>query len=211
MTDAEAWALVLENQGLVRSVIARFLRGPARQGFEFDELLTAAQLGAFRAAKTWDASKGRLSTWLVPAIRNALLRETTALEIGEKTYQHKTYAFAKNREQLAKIEQRRRTRSSRERLDDPRPDDGKLEAEPEGFEDSVIERVDIEAFRPDLRAALTSLAELHREVVLLHEVDQASFVEIGVKLDITADRAGKLYKRAIHLLRERLGERTFDG
>src|SRR5437016_677671 len=67
LTDQEAWDKVLDNQKLVRWATGEFVRKNRKAGnFTFDDLLTAAQIGAFRAAKNFDPDRGvQFSTFLV--------------------------------------------------------------------------------------------------------------------------------------------------
>ena len=74
----EAWALAVENSGLVYSVLFRFInnhdnlvwyRGNDLQA----EIESFAWEGMYNACLLWDSSKGTLSTYAVPAIYNTML------------------------------------------------------------------------------------------------------------------------------------------
>lgn len=187
MNDQEAWELVLANQGLVKTTLEKFLANPARKGkFEFDELLTAAQIGAFEAVKTWDPSRGNLAGYLVSALYHTLQDETVALEIGDGTQvQH-----GRTREILAGP-----------------TDTGELpEEEAEGFEDALVSRLDAEASRDDLRLALEALPERNRDAIVSRVLRGASFPEIGTELGVSKQRAQQIYSRGIEQLREALSE-----
>lgn len=74
----EAWAMAVENTGLVMSELYRFLNthhvawysGPELQA----ELESHAWEGMYQACLLWDENKGKLSTYAVPSIRHSLLR-----------------------------------------------------------------------------------------------------------------------------------------
>lgn len=75
----EAWELALANKGLVMSQLFKFLNSHDNlvwyKGDDLRaELESVAWEGMYNACLLWEPSKGRLSTYAVPAIRNTMLQ-----------------------------------------------------------------------------------------------------------------------------------------
>lgn len=88
---------------------------------------------------------------------------------------------------------------------------------------SLIEQIQISDPSPSSQArrrewdgllwrAIDQLPDRHREVVLLRDRDDLSFVEIGQQLGCSEEAARKLFKRAVEMLRAQLAQhQTGDG
>lgn len=61
--------------GLSRYVVAALKKSGHLKGYDFDDqdLVAVGSLAGVQAFKRWDEAKGKLSTWLVPRIRGAIL------------------------------------------------------------------------------------------------------------------------------------------
>ncbi len=64
--------LVEDNMGLVRAVVSKFFRG---SGIEDSELYSAGCVGLVAAARTFDASKSKFSTWATRIITQHVINE----------------------------------------------------------------------------------------------------------------------------------------
>ena len=73
-TDAESWALVADNLGLIWFTINRYFGGATRPEHELDRMYSDGVTGLFRAAQLWEPAKAKFSTYGVLWARQAISR-----------------------------------------------------------------------------------------------------------------------------------------
>jgi RNA polymerase sigma factor (sigma-70 family) len=77
-TNAEAWALSLENKALVYRQLYKYVNAKSLNWYRGDdlriELESYAWEGMLEACRRWDPALGKLSTYAVPTINNYLVR-----------------------------------------------------------------------------------------------------------------------------------------
>lgn len=78
ITDEEAWAFALENEGLANKLCRRFNLNGLPPGVDFEWLKSEAWDGLFNAAKKWDPEKARFSTFAMFVMKNHLLNRLHA-------------------------------------------------------------------------------------------------------------------------------------
>jgi RNA polymerase sigma factor (sigma-70 family) len=203
--DQAAWADVEANYGLVKFSVSRFLQNPLwRERFTFEELLTAASIACFKAARVWNPGKGTKGTFYFVCIRNALLEETAKLQIGTRTPQSGvTFGFLTpggemeledaDDEQQHPFDSRTLLRGQRKALRDL--------AELNRFEDDVAADVDAAGAKVSVREAVLALPVPLRDVVIAHVWDGLTFREIGEREGTSRQRVEQKYQRAKDLLR----------
>lgn len=173
-TANEAWTLVAENTDVVAKAVAR---APRIEGIDPQELQSYAYESAFRAAKSWDPARGKLSTYLYAASYNGAIDGLR--EMG------RFYGWLKH---------------GRKFFIDPHPDEDVEfweEITSEVASDDVISYL-------SLMELIEPLTEHQRRVAFLTFSERWTGVEIAQYLGVTKDAVSQTRARLVARLRERL-------
>lgn len=173
MNEVEAWQDVLDNEGLVKWGVRKFIAKHPRWGF--DEFLTAGYVGCFKAAKNYDPSLGfTKGTYYSTCIYHEMCREAEALSGGR--------LYGRERRPIQELLTKH---GSLETFFNP---DGlfltgiggleqklREKAEEESFEDALAIELDHRA----VRRVVDQLDADYREIVLEHYWEGKTYREIG--------------------------------
>jgi RNA polymerase sigma factor (sigma-70 family) len=189
---ADAWALVIQNQGLARAFAARL---PARMAAALggrDDAQQIATLGLFRASAIWDESRGvRFGTFAWACMRTEIARAFSGCDPIRIPTSVQREERARLREELRPVSLSRRTKDDREHDLAPVAPDVHQGLDPDE--------------RAALLAAIDGLPEKVRRVVREHFLDGASPEEIGRRIGHSGQWVRQLAERGLARLREKMG------
>lgn len=173
----EAWAMALENKGLVYHVLLSYLRSQGAIAWYKDEALRAeleshAWEGMYQACLAWDESKGKLSTYAVPSIHNSIIKAVNKLismggnrrggpgTPGEGMEFPKVFSTEAIDASMQEILEAEEINSISDTIPQP------WEAE-NVFEDDLLDKLDMERTERKVRELAERMPEPHREVFKL--------------------------------------------
>ncbi len=221
-------AVILDHQGLVKSIAARFLGN----GETLDDLVQVGNIGLINALDRYDPGQGtRFSTYATPTILGEIKRHFRDKTCGVKVprwlqelHQAARRASQGLTQELGRLpsvcEVAQRLGASEEEtlqalesgeiaaslmsLESSATMAGTINlAEVVGREDDAL--YDLETFG-GLRAALATLNEREREILRLRFFDELSQAKIAEKMNISQMHVSRLQQRALKRLREMLAE-----
>lgn len=168
----EAWELALANKGLVYKTLLSYVNSkPSIAWYKGEdlraELESYAWEGMYTACLHWDETKGTLSTYAIPAIRNNMLKQVNKLvSMGGNrrgnTHSPPTEPFPHifSAETIS-VEDKDDTTDALSGIGDIVPQPWQDE---NSFEDEIIERIDRERTDRAIRELVQRMPEPHREV-----------------------------------------------
>ena len=203
LSREEAWAIVLENEALVKKVTNDFVEVWVSR--EFDDCLSVAFEGALAAVESFEEGRGRkLSSWMVLVMKQHLLREN-------ERHQRQTHRLTYERGHRVTGSERMSFPAQLLTSDEQHVrDDDNFEIDApfteEGFEDELVDRIARDDdFQRVSMAILSQLSEREQEVLRLHYFERLTFEEIAEKWDgISRQRVQQIHARALRKVREAL-------
>lgn len=183
---------IADHLGLVHRVARRYVG----LGIEYDDLVQAGMMGVLRARQTYDAARGRFSTYATPWIRQSIVREiqnhsrTIRLPVHQQFSLYRTGHLTT--EKLA-------------RLDAPLGDgDGTL-YDRLGTTEDPTDRLARSQAHARVLVALRTLSDKQRAVLEWRFGEELTLTEIGARLGVSRARARQIEESALRALSRGLG------
>lgn len=193
-----------DHVGLVHRVARRYVG----LGVEYDDLVQAGMMGALRAMKTYDPTRGRFSTYATPWIRQSIVREVQNHSRTIRVPVHQQFNLYRD----GKL-----TTEKLVRLDAPLSDGDTTLYDFLGKTDDPTERLARTETHERVVAAITELNDKQRSVVEWRfGEEELTLTEIGSRLGVSRARARQIEESALRALQRELkspsqSERSLDS
>ena len=162
--------LVEENINLVGSIVSKFLRKPH---VEDSELYSVGCMGLFHAAKTYDPSKSKFSTWATRIIKQRIISEIRSQKRLKRRSGSVVISELDDRELDVCLEDRR----------------------PSSLPVHIVDALTKEA------PSETKRETENRTILVRHFLESRSFSDIGREMGITREAVRKKAQKAIESIR----------